>query len=207
MPYGRGILPVVVFPDALPLPTVDPFTAPLYTVTLNRSWWPYIAGAALLLTIGSTWEATDPTTLQQVLAWAEGVQGYLATPDVAVPPVEFRLNPSDNRYWDYSTDGGTTWTRQPDTLAHLTALFVASDTSPAGQKLSLNEGVTFADLPPLTATDPHAVKTDPLSTIENTIAAAENVLLSLEVSGTATGIEIAAGSEAIPALLSLLALV
>lgn len=205
MTFGSATAAFRPFSSPLPVPDAGPTDGDLVVIKCTSQWASYLAGAAYALCVDSSWAATSLDQLNQVRKWAWQLihQIQERTPDI---PIQFRVNPIDNQNWQYSLDAGVHWLDGPDTAANYTAQFAVSGTSPAGQKITLNNGETYTDLPPLVATDPHAVVTNPLSTAENTVSAAANVLLTLEASGTATGIELAATADTVPALLSLLAL-
>lgn len=116
MSLADALEPAVPFPRPVPVPIPGPGDAPLVCIQINADWMPYIIGACGALFAKSTWDTTDEnvmsTTLSNVTLLIQSLQAFEACP----MPVEFRVNPSDHRYWDYSTDGGVTWTRQPDTV-------------------------------------------------------------------------------------------
>lgn len=117
MPQVTGaFVPMSPFPRPVPVPIPAPDEAPLVCVQINQTWALYVLGACMSLLAKSTWDSDDEnvvsTTLSNVNLLLQQLQSFEACP----MPVEFRINPSDGRYWDYSNDGGATWTRQPDTV-------------------------------------------------------------------------------------------
>ena len=86
-------------------------------------------------------------------------------------PVQFRSNPTDPHFWDYSNDGGATWTRQPDTVTPWQPSFAIDGSAPGGYDLSVNGGLSSTPIPTLTAKDPDAVIVDPTTLLRNLITA------------------------------------
>jgi hypothetical protein len=95
----------------------------------------------------------------------------MVEPEACPVPTSFRADPVDPHFWDYSNDGGMTWTRQPDTVTSWTPVFVADGAAASGYKETVNGGLSYGPIPLLTAADPNAVVTDPASLLRNLITA------------------------------------
>lgn len=172
MPSLPGaITPFAPFPEPVALPLPDVTDGPLVCVQINETWMSYLIGCAEALTAQSTWDSTDENAVNITIGRARNLIDILAGLEACPMPVEFRLNPSDPHYWDYSNDGGVTWTRQPDTVSHFTPTFTTDGTSPSGYDESVNGGLSDAQIPLLTATDPDAVVKAPSTGDENVVEA------------------------------------
>ncbi len=154
-------------PVALPLPDVT--DAPLVCIQINEIWMQYLIGCAEALTAQSTWNSDDENAVNVTVRRARNLIDILSGIE-ACPMIEFRVNPTDPHYWDYSTDSGAIWIRQPDTVSHWTPTFAVDGGAPGGYDISVNGDITSAPIPLLTAHQPDAVVTDPLTAIVNTIA-------------------------------------
>lgn len=168
-------LPFQPFPDPVPVPVAGPLDEPLVCIQINREWVQYVLGCLQALVAESTWASTNPTVVRSVITEANNLIAQIASLEACPMPVTFRLNPTDPHYWDYSTDSGATWTRQPDTVAHFTPTFQVDGAAPAGYDISVNGGITWAIIPLLTATDPTAVITDPSTLLRNEITAGSGI--------------------------------
>lgn len=157
------------FEQPVAVPIVHWDDPPLVCVQINETWMTLLIGAAFALAQRSAWDSTDDLQLQSVMQQARQLQIGLASLE-ACPMIEFRVNPDNNYYWDYSIDGGTTWTRQPDTVANFQINWEGDGASPSGLEASINNGQSFTVMPKPIGTDPDAVVTDPLTAIVNTIA-------------------------------------
>lgn len=133
----------------------------------------YIIGACAALLAQSTWNSSDENAVAGAINRAQALIGGLATLE-ACPMIEFRLNPDDPHYWDYSTDGGTTWTRQPDCPSNFTPEYIADGGVASGWRETVNGDLSNAPMPvPATATTADdAIITDPASLLRNLISLA-----------------------------------
>jgi len=173
--YGN-IQPIVPFPQPIPVPTVAPDNeGDLIFIQVSKSWVKYIAGACNALQALSTWDTTDDATLNQVRVWVYRLQEILATWITMADLIKFRENPVNGVYWDYSTDGGVTYTRQPDTISHMTPVFSYDGTSPSSTDLSINNGVTTGQVPVIDGIVDNAVRSNPASDLVNTISTATGI--------------------------------
>lgn len=176
MPNLPGaLIPFTPFPAPVDLPLPDVTDAPLVCVQINAIWMQYLIGCAEALTAQSTWASDDENAVNVTIRRARNLIDILAGLEACPVGVMFRLNPLDSHYWDYSNDGGATWTRQPDTVSHFTPTFTVDGGSPGGFDLSVNGGLSSDPIPLLTATDPTAIIIDPTTTTRNTIQASSTV--------------------------------
>lgn len=163
--------PFAPFGEPVPLPVPGPFDAPLVCLQVNETWMIYILGCVQALLADSTWDSDDENAVATVKQNARNLIGAMQNLEACPMPVQFRVNPTDPHFWDYSTDGGTTWTRQPDTVTPWQPTFTVDGSAPGGYDLSVNGGLSSAPIPNLTATDPDAVVTDPGTLLRNLITA------------------------------------
>lgn len=161
-PYKPFVQPVAI-PEGLP---TDGTT---YCIQINATWLPYVLACCLALLHDSTWNSNDPATVRDVERRAGTLITQLVNPEACPVPIEFRVNPSYIQNWQFSLDGGTTWDNGPDTASNYTPEFVASGSAPAGYALSVNGDHSQTDIPLLTAEDPDAVVTNPLTSLTNLI--------------------------------------
>jgi hypothetical protein len=166
-----AIEPFAPFPEPVALPLPDVTDEPLVCVQINSTWLQYLVGCAETLTAQSTWNSTDENAINTTIIRARHLIDILAGLEACPMPVEFRLDPADPHYWDYSNDGGATWTRQPDTVSHFTPTYTPDGTSPSGYDESINGGLSEAQIPLLTASDPNAVIKAPSTGDENIVEA------------------------------------
>jgi hypothetical protein len=171
MPTVPGaILPALPFPFEIPVPETHPSDEPTVQVCFNIDWLPYIMGALGALLADSTWNTSNPTTLDSVKNDVQDLLSLFAQAE-ACEVLVFRVNPSDPANWQYSTDGGTTWIDGPDTAANYTASFTADSDAPGGYDITINDGTAATDIPLLTATDVNAIVKNPASLLANLITA------------------------------------
>lgn len=176
MPNLPGaLLPFTPFPAPVDLPLADVTDAPLVCVQINAEWMQYLIGCAEALTAQSTWASDDENAVNVTIRRARNLIDILAGLEACPVGVMFRLNPLDSHYWDYSNDGGATWTRQPDTVSAFTPTLVADGAAPGGYDLSVNGGLTEAPIPLFTAIDPNAIIKDPVGALANSIVAGAGV--------------------------------
>jgi hypothetical protein len=166
-----AITPFAPFPNPVALPLPDITDEPLVCVQVNAIWVQYIIGCLETLTAQSTWDSDDENAVNAVINRARNLIDIFAQLEACPVPVEFRVNPLDPHYWDYSVDGGATWTRQPDTVSHFTPTYTPDGASPSGYDESVNGGLSDAQIPLLTATDPNAVIKSPSTGDENVVEA------------------------------------
>lgn len=168
--FPEATVPFTPFPTPVPVPSALPFDAPLVCVQINETWMTYVLGCCQALLAASIWDTDDAGILHAVLADARLLIERLMDFE-ACPMITFRVNPSYIQNWQYSVDSGTTWFDGPDTASNFTPDFVASGGAPGGYTLSVNGDHTSTAIPELTAIDPNAVITDPVSTLRNLIVA------------------------------------
>lgn len=169
--YPWANLPAVPFPRGVHVPAADVTDEPTVCLTINGEWLSYIIGACAVLTRQSTWADDDPSKVDHAVQQGYELLHILANPETCPVPVQFRLNPDDAHYWDYSNDGGVTWNRQPDTVSHFTPAFVADGGVDSGYDLTVNGGLSSDAIPLLIANDPDAIVKDPASLVANLITA------------------------------------
>lgn len=176
MPSLTGALrPFAPFPHPVPLPVSNPLVDATITVCINTEWLPYVVGALRCLTMDSTWDSDDENAVRAVEDNAMSLIEAFSLQEPCPVPIQFRPNPTHPQNWDYSLDGGTTWLAGPEVASHYTPVFTADGTSPSGYAESVNGGLSSAQIPLLTATDPNAVITDPTTLLRNEITAGSGV--------------------------------
>lgn len=204
-PYGSGTQPFQPFYTPVPVPTAAPTTGDQFQVSMSGEWWALVAGACYALVADSTWQATSLSQLNQVRAWAYQVLRQIDSRSPVID-LQFRVNPSHPQNLDFSIDGGLSWNLTADTAVHFTPEFIADGAAPAGYDLSVNGGYTQLAIPLLTATDPDAVVTDPLSDLVNQIVPGADInALKLAVQGNATPLQLVNGGITLGNLLLLVA--
>jgi hypothetical protein len=87
-------------------PSVEPDASPAVSVCFSAGWLPYVIGALNQLIQPTTWDTSDPTTLQTALDRATALQAMFGTAEACM---EIRWN-DGNCSVQISTDGGATWT-------------------------------------------------------------------------------------------------
>lgn len=204
--YGSGTVPFAPFDPPVTPPSATPTEGDQFTVTMSADWWVLVAGACAALTADSSWDTTDFETLHDVRRWAYDVIKQI---DARVPVINltFQKKPGRLTQFQYRLHDADAWTDGPDNDAYFTPGFPTDSTSPSGYDLSVNNGLSQSAIPLLTAVDPNAVVKDPVTSADNVVTGIANVLLSLDVEGTATGVTIAAGADTIDSLLTLLVLI
>lgn len=165
-----AVLPYVTYPNPVPVIVAAPTDPPVVCIQVNVDWVPYILGCLKALLAASTWNSDDENVVATMQENAQLLIDTIAAYE-ACPMIDFRLNPDDPHYWDWTSDGGVIWTRQPDTVSHFTPTYTADGTSPSGYDESVNGGLSSTDIPLLTATDPDAVVKNPTSGDENVVEA------------------------------------
>lgn len=203
--YGSGTVPFAPFDPPVTPPSASPTDGDQWTVTMSADWWVLVAGACSALTADSSWLIDDFEVLHEVRKWAYDVirQINLRQP---VMNLVFRPNPTHPQNLDFSVDGGTTYNLTADTAAHITPEFLADGSAPGGYDLSVNGGYTQTAFPMLTATDPNAVVTDPLTSLVNDIVPGLDInALKLIAQGNATPLQLVNQGIALGQLLLLIA--
>lgn len=188
--------PFAPFYQPVPVPVPGPFDAPLVCVQVNQTWMTYILGALQVLLAASTWDSDDENVVQTTIHNARQIVQAFMDFEACPMPIQFRNNPTQPINFDYSLDGGTTWTPGPDQAAHMTATFTPDSTAPGGYDISVNGGQTTDQIPLLTADDPEAVIKAPTSGDENVIEATATDP-GLVVQGTQLGVALARNGASI----------
>lgn len=114
-PRPGAQIPYVAFPNPVPLPLPDIGDAPLICVTINEVWVEYIVGCLQALTAQSTWDSSDENAVNTTIRRARNLIDVFAQFEACPMPIEFRVNPGDTEHWQYSLDGGGTWSDGPAT--------------------------------------------------------------------------------------------
>jgi hypothetical protein len=167
-------IPFAPFDEPVALPTVTPFDAPLVCLQINERWVVYLMGAAMALCAASTWRSDDENAVRTVTDNARKLIEYMMDFDTCAMPIQFRNNPAQAINFQFSLDGGSTWSDGPDQAGHITPTFTADGLAPSGYDLSVNAGDTSTAIPLVTANDPDAVVTDPASLTRNLITATDS---------------------------------
>lgn len=186
MPLFDALVPYPPFPDPVPVPVPGPFDAPLVCVKINQTWVTYVLSCLNALLAASTWDSDDENVVHTVIKNAEKLIQAFAKFE-ACPMLIFRNDPTQPINFDYSEDGGVTWTPGPDQAAHMTPTFLVDGTSPSGYDMSVNGGQTSDPIPLLIADDPEAIIKTPVSGDENVIEATATDP-GLVVQGTQLGV-------------------
>lgn len=169
MPLTGALVPFAPFNIPVEPPAANWDDAPRICIQINETWATYLMGAAQALAAQATWNSDDENVVAACVQNAVQMIGAIASLE-ACPMVQFRVNPDNPYYWDYSNDAGATWTRQPDTVQYWQANWETDPMSPSGLAVTINSGLSRTVLPKPIGTDPDAVVTDPLTALVNTIA-------------------------------------
>ena len=172
--YVGGLEPFQPFALRVPVQTVDPFADEQVSITVGKSWIAYLIGCVQALNAASTWDTQDAATIQQLRTWVANLTSQLMSWETPVH-LEFRLHPGRPQYWDYSVDGGLTWTEQPDTVNYMLPAWASNPYSASGMDLSVNDGVSYTQVPIIDGIVNDAIRKDPSSSIVNTISTATGV--------------------------------
>jgi hypothetical protein len=127
--YPGAALPYRPFPYPIPVPASDITDEPTYQLCINVQWIKVLIGLANTLTAQSTWKSDDPAEVDRGCNNGFELLHLLTTTGVCELPIEFRVDPGDDRRWDYSTDGGASWIEQPLTSLDTMTDVVKTDPS------------------------------------------------------------------------------
>lgn len=169
--YPSAALPWVPYPKPIQVPVADVTDEPTVSFCINAEWLSVVIGCLYTLTHQSTWSSNLTSEVDRAVNNGYELLHLLMQAEPCPVPVEFRLNPLDPHYWDYSNDGGATWTRQPDCPINFTPTWPVDGLAASGYDLSVNGGLSQTPVPLIVATDPDAVITDPGTLTRNLITA------------------------------------
>jgi hypothetical protein len=194
--YFGGLEPFQPFALRVPVQTADPFSDELVSITVGKSWIAYIIGCVQALNAAASWATQDAATIQQMRTWVANLTAQLMTWSVPVDLV-FRRNPTNPVAADYSVDGGATWVAMPDTWAYFYPEFTSDLATPSGYSLSVNYGNNVEVVPQMNQVVNDAIRTDPSSSIVNTVSTATGITPLELISGGATSLLIQSQEKAI----------
>lgn len=101
------------FDQPVAIPGVAWNAAPLVCIQINQTWATYVLGACFALLKRSTWDTTDKTAIDSTIQNAVQLMGAIAAFEACPMPIQFQVDPTDDRHWEYSLDGGATWLDGP----------------------------------------------------------------------------------------------
>lgn len=111
--YPGAAIPHVPFKQPIPVPSADVTDAPTVCISVNVEWLGIILGLVNTLTAQSTWSSDDPAEVDRACNNGFELLRQLANPELCPVPIEFQVDPDDDRHWEYSLDGGITWLDGP----------------------------------------------------------------------------------------------
>lgn len=106
-------IPYAPFRNPIPVPTSAPGDGVQVCIQVNIDWIPLVAGCCKALLAASTWDSDDENVVATAQQRSQGLLDLLANLESCPMPVAFRVDPDDDRHWEYTTDGGTTWLDGP----------------------------------------------------------------------------------------------
>ena len=133
----------------------------------------------------------------QCQAWLTVLSGMTIESDACNLPMIFRRNPDNPVQWDYSNDGGVTWDDGPDTWAYFYPEFTSDLSAPSGYQLSVNYGNNSEIVPQMDQIVDNAVRTNPASTLVNTVSTATGITPLELISGGTVSLLIQSQQKAI----------
>lgn len=159
----------------------------MVSIAINENWIPYIAGCMMVLLNASTWQTNVQSELNdmrdRVIRALNIIVGY----EPVMPPVQFRLDPSNALYMQYSIDGGINWLDMPHPTDYQYPEFIADSLYPSGYKMSVNAGHSSNPVPQMDQIIDNAVRTNPASSLQNEITSATGITpLQIFSGGTST---------------------
>jgi len=194
--YYGGLEAFQPFAQRVPVQTIDPFSDEQVSITVGKSWIAYLVGCVQALNAASSWDTQDASTIQQLRTWAANRTYQLTNWSVPVDLV-YRLNATQPINFDYSVDGGTTWITGPNQAEGITPVFAPAISSPSGYELTVNNDQTVGFVPVIENIVDNAVRTDPGTSLVNTVSSATGVTPLELVSGGTVGLLIESQQNAI----------